>query len=314
MTPRTIPSPREHDRGPPYQDRPRPRRARIPTRRDDLELALRLTDRPEAPIQTIELPPGQITLLEMGRGFQTLRHRLVIDCAISGRSVLQLVSAAEGAVLTGRGDARAVAIGHRLDSTRLARKALACGLDPAYVLRASVLARAFTAYQLSTLVHATLPETLATTDHHALVIATDPLSLYTEEDVPRREGLALAEQATDALAQAACDHRMPVLVVQPPMGGSTFMAPLYEQAGQHVRIRPHPDQGLIVHRAGHDPVHLVTDPGRGQATLADFGLEAPGQATDPPVPDLAPTRVQPRHQDASWSKARPVIAQEGPDG
>lgn len=276
-----------------------------------------LTDRPDVPAPEIALLPGQLTLLEMGRGFQAVRHRLVLDCATSGRSVLQFISAAEGAVITGRGDARAVAIGHRLDSTRLARKALAHGLDPAYVLRASVIARAFTAYQLSSLMHDTLPEALAGTDHHALVLATDPLSLYTEDDVPRREGRVLAEHATQALAQAAQDHDLPVLVVQPPMGGPAFMDPLYEHAREHVRIQPHPDQeGLIVQRAGHDPVHLVTDPGPSQTTLTGFGLDPvtsrPG--TEPRPPDLAPTRVQPRHKDASWSSARPVIVQEAPDG
>lgn len=313
MTPRTIPSPRDRERDPPHQGRPQPRRARVPTRRDDLDLALRLTDRPQASTAGIDLPPGQLTLLEMGPGFQTLRHRLVLDCATSGRSVLQLVSAAEGAVITGRGDARAVAIGHRLDSTRLARKALACGLDPAYVLRASVIARAFTAYQLSSLVHGTLPEALAS-DHHALVIATDPLSLYTEEDVPRREGIALAQQATEALAQAAQDHGVPLLVVQPPMGGPAFMDPLYERAGQHVRIQPHETQGLVVQRAGRDPVHLVPDPGRAQATLADFGLDPTDRTPDPPVQDPAPARVRSPRKDASWSSARPVVVQEGPDG
>lgn len=279
-----------------------------------------MTDRPDTQTPELGLPAGTLTLLEMGSGFQALRHRLILDCAASGRSVLQLVSAAEGAVMTGHGHARAVAIGHRLDSTQLARKALARGLDPAYVLRASVIARAFTAYQLSALVHGTLPEALAAGDHrHALAIVTDPLSLYTEEDVPRREGLALAEQATQALSRVAKDHGIPLLVVQPRMGGQPFMAPLYEHADEHVRIRPHPRRpGLVVQRTDHDPMHLVPDPGPSQATLAAFGVApngaALGPAAKPGEPDLAPARVHPRHKDASWSSARPVIAQGVPDG
>lgn len=164
------------------------------------DLALRFTDRDREDLPRVALPAGQLTLLEGRAGVEAVRQRLIVDCATRGRSVIQIVG------------------GNRLDSNGLARRAQALGLDPGYVLRTSMIARGFTAYQLSVLVEERLPAHLASADETALAIVSDPLALYTDEDVRRTEGRRLAEQALASLVRTADDHACPVLVIQPPAG------------------------------------------------------------------------------------------------
>lgn len=186
------------DAGPDPPTNPVPRRRHEPGADPSPELALRFTEGDREDVPKLRLRAGEVTLLEGRAGVEAMRHRLVIDCAVRGRSVLHVVG------------------GNRLDSTRLARRAQASGLDPGYVLRASVIARGFTAYQLSVLLEERLPAHLDEHPSAAVALVSDPLALYTDEDVRRREGARLAEGALDALARAARDRERPVVVVQPP--------------------------------------------------------------------------------------------------
>lgn len=185
--------------------------------------------------------PGEVTLVEGRAGVEAMRHRLVLDCAARGRSVMHIVG------------------GNRLDSTGLARRAQAQGLDPGYVLRASVVARGFTAYQLSVLLEERLPAYLAEDDVAALAVVSDPLALYTDEDIRRREGRRLAKQALASIRCTADEHDVPVLIVQPPRPdrrpapGRRDPAPgpsATRVAALLKLVRSHADQHVCVRRSG----------------------------------------------------------------
>ncbi len=223
--------PRARDQDPPLV-RPRP------APREPLEL--RFTDRDRPDIPRIELPPGHLTLVEGRTGTEAMRHRLVIDCALQGGSVMHLVAS------------------NRLDSTGLARRAQAQGLDPAYVLNASTIARGFTAYQFSVLVEDRLPHHLDEEPTTKAALVLDPLALYTDEDVRRQEGTQLVEHAVASLRETAHEHALPLVLVQPPRparrpspgrrGPSPNPSPqriaqllslLQDSADEHVRVHPH---------------------------------------------------------------------------
>lgn len=223
-------------------------------------LVLRFTDRERADLPEVELRAGEVTLLEGRAGVEAIRHRLVIDCATRGRSIVQIVG------------------GNRLDSTALARRAQALGLDPGYVLRASVVARAFTAYQLSVLVEERLPAHLAADDEAALAVVTDPLALYTDEDVRANEGRSLATQALASIRETAREQACPLLVVQPrrphrrPAPGRRDRSPaspkrtaellelVRAHADTYLRLRPLEGTGP---REGPDG-HVIERPRRGE--------------------------------------------------
>jgi hypothetical protein len=86
-----------------------------------------------------------------------------------------------------------VVAGNRHDVYAVARLAKERGMPPEAVLRASVLARAFTAHQLASLLEDTLP--LAMADGLGYAALVDPLDLYAdEEELRREEGLALLQR------------------------------------------------------------------------------------------------------------------------
>lgn len=234
------------------------------------ELALRFTDRERGDLPTVRLQPGQVTLLEGRAGVEAIRQRLVVDCAARGRSVMHVVG------------------GNRLDSTSLARRAQARGLDPGYVLRASVVARGFTAYQLSVLVEERLPAHLADHNDVALAVVSDPLALYTHEDVRCTEGRTLAEQALASLSRTAEDHTCPVLLVQPPRGQrggrpsprAPHQRPVRQDPELDQLIREHADEHLrlsvqgaarVLELLDRDERYRIADPRPRQARLERFG-------------------------------------------
>lgn len=273
------------DAGPVDASRPRS----IPRVRSSLDpppapgpgkLALRFTGRDRGDVPKLRLRAGEVTLLEGRAGVEAMRHRLVIDCAVRGRSVMHVVG------------------GNRLDSTRLARRAQAKGLDPGYVLRASVVARGFTAYQLSVLLEERLPAHLDEHPSAAVALVSDPLALYTDEDVGRTEGTRLAEGALDALGRAASEHDRPIVVVQPPTPArrpapgrrdaspgpsrervAELMALVRDHADRRVRVakraQPAPADGArVVELPGPDRRVRIAEPRAEQARLDRFVQEA----------------------------------------
>lgn len=297
----------------PILQRPRPRRgtpraqptlrrARVPEPGGPLELTLELEATGHRR-RSIPLPPGQLTCLEITAGFRALRHQLVLRCASAGRTLFHVLGAAQGAAVAdpaaGRG--RSAGLGSRLDSTGLARKAQAIGLDPAYALSSSTIARAFTAYQLSALIEETLPQAVADQPEVALILVADPLALYTEEDVHRQEGLILTERAIDALVAVAGEHQLPVLLVQPPLDAA-FMAVLRQRAHQHVRLAA-TEHGHRLERPGQGQTDELAPAPPGQATLEAYGLttdpapsdgrQDPACGDQPPDPPVSAPVVQP---------------------
>lgn len=129
------------------------------------------------------------------------RARRVLDAHRRGLRVFQVVA------------------GNRHDVYALAAAAKAQGLDPSEALRASVLARAFTAHQLAALLEDTLPLMMA--DRLGLVAVVDPLDQYASEEVGWEEGMALLQRGMARLRLLARRRpEVPVLVVQRPGVGS----------------------------------------------------------------------------------------------
>lgn len=227
--------------------------------------SLRFTDTDA--IEPIAVPEGELTLVEGTRGTEAMRHRLIVACAQAGLATMHVVG------------------GERLDTTGLARRAQAAGLDPGYVLRSSIVARAFTAYQLSVLVEERLPGVLNREDAIGAALVLDPLRLYTDEDVRAAEARRLADQALTALQQAADEHAVPIVLVQPPRTSRPqLLQGMREHAERHVLVHAR-DSGT--HRNGRGPaltialpregeVHRVRDPRPSQARLDRFhGTAAP---------------------------------------
>ncbi len=168
-----------------------------PSQSSSKPLTLRFTDHPRPDVPEPPLTPGTLTLVEGATGTEAMRQRLIIDCAQNGRTVLHITS------------------GNPIDSTGLARRAQAQGLDPAYVLHASLIARGFTAYQLSALLEERMPDLLSKDDSIAAVLVLDPLALYTDEDVRQEESMSLTQHAVDHLKDASREHACPIVIVQP---------------------------------------------------------------------------------------------------
>ncbi len=237
---------------------------------EPMELCLELVG--DGSVPAIPLEPGELTLLEADRGAEAIRQRLVLACASQGRSCLHVVG------------------GNRLDPLGLARRAQAARLDPGYVLASSTIARAFTAYQLSVLIEETLPELLAGSHDAALAMVSDPLALYTDEDVRQREGRILAERAAGSLVRTAREHERPLLVLQAPVpGGRDGLAALRAVASQRVVIRHAPGNQGQSQSQSQGPFTVLL-PERGQRFLVarrgpwqariDRFAQAEGQARD----------------------------------
>lgn len=113
-----------------------------------------------------------------------------------------------------------VIAGNRHDVYGLAAAAKAEGLDPREVLRSSVLARAFTAHQLASLLEDTLPVAMA--EPLAFAAVVDPLDLYAdEEELSREEGIALLQRGLAKLRLLARRRpEVPLFVVQRPGSGA----------------------------------------------------------------------------------------------
>lgn len=245
--------------------RPIPRvhpRTEPPSPKPSSRLSLRFADERTGERPEIELAEGEITLLEGTRGTEAARHRLVLDAARSGRVTVHVVGS------------------ERLDTTGLARRAQAAGLDPGYVLRSSIVARAFTAYQLSVLLEERLPAALEAEDAAAGLVL-DPLRLYTDEDVKPAEARRLADQAVQRLQAVAEAFQVPLLVVQPPRGRRRALTRmLREAAGQHVLVRAHAGTERVqsgqarpaftVYLPREDETYRVQEPRARQARLDRF--------------------------------------------
>jgi len=230
--------------------------------RANREMAPRLSFSDDDMIDPIPVPEGEVTLVEGARGTEPMRHRLVVEQARAGQATMHVHG------------------GDRLDTTGLARRAQADNLDPGYVLRSSIVARAFTAYQLSVLVEERLPQALARVDRLSVALVVDPLRLYTDEDVRRAEAKRLASGAFDEIATTAETNKLPVVLVQPPRAERPeLLAQARELATKHVLVQAQGEGSvqsgqrrpeLVVTLPGEDQRHRVQDPRRRQARLNRF--------------------------------------------
>jgi len=130
---------------------------------------------------------------------------------------------------------------------------------------------------MSVLVKERLPRVLDGEHGAEVGLVLDPLRLYTDEDVQAAEAGRLAGQAFDALARAAGEHDVPIVVVQPPRASRReLLSALRERAAWHVRVR-HRGPGRVQSRQARpaltielpreDRGHRVRDPRPRQARL-----------------------------------------------
>jgi len=143
-----------------------------------------------------------LTLLVAGTAWPEVRARLVLEAYERGERGFHVIA------------------GNRHDVYALASLAKERGMDPKAVLRASVLARAFTAHQLASLLEDTLPVMMADRLGYAAVV--DPLDLYAnEEELRPEEGLALLQRGV-AKVRLLAKRRpgLPLFIVQHPGVGA----------------------------------------------------------------------------------------------
>lgn len=142
-----------------------------------------------------------LTLLVAGTAWPEARARWVLDACERGQRAFHVVA------------------GNRHDVYALARAAKERGVTPRDALRASVLARAFTAHQLASLLEDTLPMLMAERLAYAAVV--DPLDLAADEaELSAEEGLVLLQHGLARLrVLAKRKPGLPLLVVQHPGAG-----------------------------------------------------------------------------------------------
>jgi hypothetical protein len=114
-------------------------------------------------------------------------------------------------------------------------------LDPEQVLNRIYISRAFTAYQMTSIIFERLKET---TDKHdaKLVIISDITGLYLDKDIPPEESKRVYSQLTAYLSKFAEENQLIILAICPPhchSGRNTFLHALTcGRANVVVSIRP----------------------------------------------------------------------------
>jgi hypothetical protein len=89
-----------------------------------------------------------------------------------------------------------------------------CGLDPSTVLQRIFVSRAFTAYQMTSIVMEKLEETI--TKHNAkLVLLSDVLGLYLDKDVPSGEAKRVWMQVVASLREIAARRKLIIVTTSP---------------------------------------------------------------------------------------------------
>lgn len=199
--------------------------------------------------QHCPLRPGQVHLVEAHGPWDSVRCQLVLEAYRRGLPVYQLVG------------------GHRLDPYALARSARRAGLDPEDVLGHSLVARAFTAHQLSSLVHETLPRQVP---GPALVMLMDPLDLYAGEEVDAREGRVLAREALRRFSGLVSRRGAYGVVATRGFSRRGPGEELLALGGPHVRLS-HGGEGLVCDLV-HERRRLVQWMVWPQARLDEYGL------------------------------------------
>lgn len=114
-------------------------------------------------------------------------------------------------------------------------------LDPKQVLKRIYISRAFTAYQMTSIIFDRLKET--TDEHDAkLVIISDITGLYLDKDIPPEESKRVFSQLTAYLSKFAEENQLIILAIYPPHYHSrrnTFLHALTcGRANVVVSIRP----------------------------------------------------------------------------
>ncbi len=208
-----------------------------------LPLGIPVLDR-EAPLEA-----GQVQLLEAQGPWESVRCQLILEAYRRGLPVYQVVA------------------GDRIDPYALTRAAQRAGVPPGPVLEHSLVARAFTSHQLSSLVHETLPRQVP---GPALVMLTDPLDLYAGGEVDAREGRMLARDALRRFASLIARRGAYGVVVTRPFARRGAGEELLALGGPHVRLSQS-HEGLVCDLI-HQRRRLVQWTVWPQVRLDDYGL------------------------------------------
>lgn len=195
------------------------------------------------------LTPGEVLLLEAGGPWWSVRHRLVLEAFERGLPVLQVVA------------------GNRLDPYGLARAAQRAGHRPEEVLDHSLMARAFTAHQLSALVEEELPSRL---DGPALVLFADPLALYQNDEIRPAEGRRLLRRALRRFHALVRAHNAYGVILEHPFARSGPAEEFLKLDGPHIHLRQERDRLLC--DLMHARRRIVQHHAWPQARLDDYGL------------------------------------------
>jgi hypothetical protein len=123
------------------------------------------------------------------------------------------------------------------ETSRVAQK---YGLDPRATLERILISRAFTAYQLTSLI---LERLKAAVDRFSakLVILSDALGLYLDRDVPKTEAMDVFNKLTVSLAKFAADNKVIIVathLIRRPSSRSLFLeSALLGRANVAIRIK-----------------------------------------------------------------------------
>jgi hypothetical protein len=199
--------------------------------------------------QHAPLLPGQVHLLEAQGPWESVRCQLVLEAYRRGLPVYQVIA------------------GDRIDPYSLSRAARRVGLEAEDVLGHSLLARAFTAHQLSSLIHQGLPRYIA---GPSLVLLTDPMDLYAGGEVDPAEGRILARNALRRFAAIIAKRGAYGVVVTRPFPRRGAGEELLALGGPHVRLKEG-KEGLVCDLM-HERRRLVQWTVWPQARLDDYGM------------------------------------------
>jgi hypothetical protein len=115
-------------------------------------------------------------------------------------------------------------------------------LDPEQVLRRIYISRAFTAYQMTSIIFERLKETIDKYNAK-LVVISDIAGLYLDKDIPKEEARRVFSQLTAHLSKFAEENQLIILAVYPPRYRSrrnTFLHALTcGRANTVISIRPY---------------------------------------------------------------------------
>jgi hypothetical protein len=134
--------------------------------------------------------------------------------------------------------------GCSFDPYRVSSFAQSRGMPPEDALKRIYLSRAFTVYQLYSLIYGWLPGAIEAYDAR-LVIISAPLELFTDLDIPREEILTSLHHLSKFLSKIALEEEAAILVAAPyreaPSKTGALLGPIKSRAEIIVRLEERRD-------------------------------------------------------------------------